>query len=77
MADETLIPPNKKDQNGKSLIVILLGVTASSTEPYVEYSNTLYIEITLFAWIRNMAAEALKEGYKVVLFNERVYNNYE
>lgn len=26
---------------------------------------------------RNMAAEALKEGYKVILFNERLYNNYE
>lgn len=24
-----------------------------------------------------MAAEALKEGYKVVLSNERIFNNYE
>ncbi|KAL4493049.1 hypothetical protein ABPG72_003134 [Tetrahymena utriculariae] len=61
LQDDSIIPIEKREKNKNTCLVILLGITASSQEPYVE----------------NMTAEALKEGYTVVLYNDRLYNNYE
>ena len=51
------------------MVFILPGLTASCDEPYIRSLNN--VNIILF-YFRNMVEEVLKNGYKAVIYNERI-----